>query len=160
MKKTKKSWAEKLATDHGLPKVVAIPPRMQAKWGKGTLVIAAPREVDALMQKVAKGKLTTFAELQRALAKKHKASWACPMTTGIFANIAAHAADEAEQAGKKRVTPYWRTLKAGGELNPKFPGGIAVLRSRLEAEGHTVVLRGKRMFVAEFEKRVVRPEAD
>ncbi len=160
MKNTKKSWAEKLATDHGLPKVEPIPPRMQAKWGKGTLVIAAPREVDALMQKVAKGKVTTFAELQRALAKRHKASCACPMTTGIFANIAAHAADEAEQAGKKRITPYWRTLKSGGELNPKFPGGLAVLRSRLEAEGHTVQMRGKRMFVVEHERKLVQPEAD
>ncbi|MBL8753695.1 MAG: MGMT family protein [Planctomycetes bacterium] len=159
MKKSKKTWAEKLATDHGLPKVEPIPPRLHAKWGKGTLVIAAPREVDALMQKVGKGKLTTFAELQRALAKQHGATMACPMTTGIFANIAAHAADEAEQAGKKRITPYWRTLKSGGELNPKFPGGLAVLRSRLEAEGHTIQVRGKRMFVLDHEKRLVQPGA-
>jgi alkylated DNA nucleotide flippase Atl1 len=158
MKKSKKTWAEKLASDHGLPKVAPIPPRMQPKWGKGTLVIAAPRAVDELMQKVGKGKLTTFAELQRALAKRHGATVACPMTTGIFANIAAHAADEAEQAGKQRITPYWRTLKADGELNPKFPGGLALLRSRLEAEGHTVQVRGKRMFVVEHKKKLVRPE--
>jgi len=57
------------------------------------------------------------------------------------------------------ITPYWRTLKAGGELNPKFPGGLAVLRSRLQAEGHTVVARGQRLFVAEYTKRLVRPKA-
>jgi hypothetical protein len=83
-------------------------------------------------------------------------SFACPITTGIFAWIAAHAADEAEREGKKRVTPYWRTLKTGGELNLKYPGGAANLRMRLEAEGHEVVKRGKRFFVAEYQGRVAR----
>ena len=59
-------------------------------------------------------------------------------------------ADEAERDGKRRITPYWRTLKAGGELNPKYPGGLENLRSRLEAEGHKIVQKGKRFFVAEL----------
>lgn len=160
MKKGKKSWAEKLQNDHGLPKVEPIPARNKKQWGTGTLVIAAPREVDALMKRVGKGKLTTINELRQALAAKHHATIACPMTTGIFANIAAHAADEAAQAGKVRITPYWRTLKADGELNPKFPGGVEVLRARLEAEGHTVVARGKRLFVADFAHSLARLVAD
>ncbi|MGI9516288.1 MAG: hypothetical protein ACR2NP_04520 [Pirellulaceae bacterium] len=76
------------------------------------------------------------------------------MVTGIHANIAARAADEKEQDGKKRITPYWRTLKAGGELNPKFPGGLVNLKRRLSAEGHSIVTRGKRMFVEDFERRL------
>jgi hypothetical protein len=158
--RTKKSWQEKLRTDHGLPRVEPIPKRNQRRWGKGTIVIAAPREVDALMKKVGRGKVTTIDELRRALATRHRATIACPMTTGIFANIAARAAEEAAAAGKVRITPYWRTLKAGGEINPKFPGGLPVLRSRLEAEGHAVVARGKRLFVVDHEQRLVRPEAD
>lgn len=160
MNKGKKSWVEKLQNDHGLPKVEPIPARNKKQWGTGTLVVAAPREVDALMKQVRKGKLTTINELRRALAIKHRATIACPMTTGIFANIAAHAAEEAEQAGKVRITPYWRTLKADGELNPKFPGGLEVLRSRLEAEGHTVVARGKRLFVVDFAQHLARLVAD
>ena len=155
----KKTWRQKLETDHDLPKVVRIPARMAKQWGKGTIVIAAPREVDALMARVGKGKITTIDELRASLAQKHGATIACPMTTGIFANIAARAADEAEQEGRRRITPYWRTLKARGELNPKFPGGLAVLRSRLEAEGHTVVARGKRLFVDEYAAALVRPKA-
>lgn len=50
----------------------------------------------------------------------------------------------------------WRTLKAGGELNPKYPGGITGLRARLEAEGHEVQQKGKRFFVADFEKRLFK----
>jgi hypothetical protein len=78
------------------------------------------------------------------------------MTTGIFAWIAAHAADEAEQQGRRRITPYWRTLKSGGELNGKYPGGIDNLRTRLEAEGHRVIQKGRRYFVADYAKSLSR----
>ena len=76
------------------------------------------------------------------------------MVTGIHANIAARAADEKEQKGKSRITPYWRTLRAGGELNPKFPGGLDNLKMRLTAEGHKIVTKGKRMFVADYEHKL------
>jgi len=65
-------------------------------------------------------------------------------------------AEEAAAAGKADITPYWRTLKTGGELNPKYPGGIARLRSLLEAEGHRIVAKGKRFVVADYEGRLVR----
>lgn len=149
--RARKTWREKLRSAHGLPKVEPMPANLVARWGKGTLVIAAPLEVDALMRQVRKGQLTTIDELRRALARRHRATIACPMTTGMFANFAAQAAAEDEAAGKVRVTPYWRTLRAGGELNAKFPGGLAVLRARLAAEGHTVVARGKRLFVVDHE---------
>jgi hypothetical protein len=104
------------------------------------------------MKKVRRGKLTTIDAIRKTLAKKHKTTSACPITTGIFAWIAAHAADEAEEGGRSRITPYWRTLKTGGELNPKYPGGIKNLRARLAAEGHRVIKKGKRYFVADHER--------
>ena len=76
------------------------------------------------------------------------------MCTGIFAWIAAHAAEGAASAGKTRITPYWRTLKSGGELNAKYPGGVEQLKLQLEAEGHRVIAKGKRFFVADYEKRL------
>jgi hypothetical protein len=155
--KAKRSWNEKLADSKDFPKVAKIEGQLSRRWGSGTFVIPAPLEVDAAMKKVRRGKLTTIDALRRALAGKHGATIACPITTGIFAWIAAHAADESEQAGRKRITPYWRTLKTGGELNPKYPGGIKNLRARLMAEGHRVVAKGKRYFVADFEPAVVEP---
>ena len=155
--KKKKSWREKLDDDKGLPKVGPVTGGMTKKWGEGLMVIPAPREVDALMQKVPRGKLTTINELRAALACQHQADFGCPITTGIFAWIAAHAAEEAAAEGRKRVTPYWRTLKTGGELNPKYPGGIPSLKKRLTAEGHKVKQKGKRHFVADFEKVLFRP---
>jgi hypothetical protein len=150
--KTRKSWREKLADSKGLPKVAKISGKMTTRWGTGTMVIPAPKEVDALMKKVPTGKLVTINELRARLALRHKASIACPITTGIFAWIAAHAAEETAAAGKRTVTPYWRTLKSGGELNEKYPGGIPGLKKRLESEGHRVLKRGKRYFVVDFEK--------
>jgi hypothetical protein len=154
MPKSKKSWCEKLADDKGLPKVEVIHSALSKRWGTGTFVIPAPREVDALMKRVRKGKVTTIDQIRSALAEEHHTTIACPLTTGIFAWIAAHAAAESEAAGLTRITPYWRTLKAKGELNPKYPGGIPDLISRLNAEGHRVVQRGKRFFVEDFEKNL------
>ncbi len=156
--KAKKSWKEKLADNKGLPKIITVDAanRMAKKWGTGTCVVPAPIEVDEIMQSVGKGKLITINEIRAVLAKKHKTDYACPITTGIFSWIAAHAAEEDSAAGKKRITPYWRTLKTGGELNPKYPGGIANLIKLLESEGHTVVTKGKKTFVADFEQSLVR----
>ncbi|MEM2999158.1 MAG: hypothetical protein QXV09_00525 [Candidatus Bathyarchaeia archaeon] len=58
------------------------------------MVIPAPIEVDELMRKVPVGKLVTINEIRAALARKHGAIIGCPLTTGIFAWVAAHAAEE------------------------------------------------------------------
>jgi hypothetical protein len=158
--RSKRSWREKLLDSKDFPRVAKIDGTKSKRWGEGTFVIPAPLEVDAAMRKVRRGKLTTIDAIRKSLAKKHDATIACPITTGIFAWIAAHAADEAEQQGRQRITPYWRTLKTGGELNPKYPGGIKNLRTRLAAEGHRVVQKGKRFFIVEFERAVVEPQVD
>jgi hypothetical protein len=150
--KKKKTWREKLADNKGLPKIGRVEGKMTTRWGEGTMVIPAPMEVKELMDKVPKGKLASINELRAALAKTHRTDIACPITTGIFAWISAHAAEESAAEGAKRITPYWRTLKTGGELNPKYPGGIEGVRKRLQAEGHKVIQKGKRFLVADWEK--------
>jgi len=151
----KRSWAEKLNDAKGLPKVGRITGKMAGRWGSkegDTLVVPAPLEVDALMKKVPRGKLVTINELRIALARQHDTTMACPITTGIFAWIVAHAAEEARAGGSRKITPYWRTLKAGGEINPKYPGGIPAIRKLLAAEGHKVVRKGARSFVADYQR--------
>ncbi len=154
MPKPKKTWREKLADDKGLPRVGPVTGKMTKRWGTGTMVIPAPREVDELMRRVPRGRLVTINELRLALAAKHHADFACPITTGIFSWIAAHAAAEAEAEGAKRTTPFWRTLKTGGEINPKYPGGAEGVARRLRAEGHKIVSQGKKRLVADHEKKL------
>lgn len=155
--KTRKTWREKLADSKGLPKVGKVTGKMSQKWGAGTMVIPAPVEVDALMRKVPRGKVTTINELRIALAHRHKADFACPITTGIFAWIAAHAAAEDLASGKKRITPYWRTLKTGGDLNPKYPGGLRDVAARLRSEGHRIEKHGKGLAVRNFSDALWAP---
>jgi hypothetical protein len=151
--KQRKTWKEKLAASKDLPKILDIPDRLKGKWGSGNFVIPAPVEVNELMRRVPKGKLTTINHVRMALAKKHDATTACPLTTGIFAWIAANAAEEESTENKQsRITPYWHTLKAGGLLNEKYPGGAAAQKKRLLAEGHTVTKKGKNHVVANLEQ--------
>jgi alkylated DNA nucleotide flippase Atl1 len=138
MSKLRKSWQEKLADDKDLPRVVEITDNMSKRWGTGTVVIPAPKEVDEIMKQVPRGKVITVSEIRGLLAKKHSVSIGCPLTTGIFIWVAAHAAEEAAAEGKENITPYWRTLKSGGELNEKYPGSVEAQAARLREEGHTI----------------------
>jgi len=157
-KKSRKSWREKLADSKDLPKVERISEKMSKRWGAGTVVIPAPKEVDEIMKKVPEGKLITINQIREILARKHGATIGCPITTGIFAWIAAHAAEEAAAEGEENITPYWRTLKAGGVINEKYPGGAEEQKKLLEKEGHRVVKKGKKYVVVDFEKYLVNPQ--
>ena len=88
-------------------------------------------EVNSIMKKVSKGKLTTINQLRGILAKKYKTTTACPIVTGIFVIIAARAAEEELKEGK-RVTLYWKTIKSNGIINEKYPGGIATQKKILQ----------------------------
>ena len=157
MVKKRKSWREKLADDKGLPKVSEITGKMSTRWGTGTVVIPAPREVDEIMAGIPEGKLITINQIRTLLARRHGATIGCPITTGIFAWIAAHAAEESAAEGRENITPYWRTLKSKGELNEKYPGGVEAQAKKLKAEGHKIET-GKNQQpkrVKDFEKALV-----
>jgi alkylated DNA nucleotide flippase Atl1 len=104
------------------------------------------------MKSVPQGKVITIQEIRAILAKRHGATIGCPLTTGIFAWIAAHAAEEEFQSRRRNATPYWRTLKSGGFLNEKYPGGVEAQKEKLEAEGHSVIRRGERFQVEDYEE--------
>ena len=147
----KKSWRDRLASYPHLPNVKEIPAPMRKRHGEGTIATPSPREVEEAMRGVPEGRLATVLGIGEDIAVRHRATIGCTVTTAIFAHMVAHAAEESKtQDG----TPYWRTLKIGGELNPKYPGGIEAQMARLEAEGHTVVQRGKRYFVENFAKKL------
>ena len=154
MAKIGKSWQEKLADSKDLPKVVEITDKMSTRWGTGSICIPAPIEVDGIMKQVPRGRVITVNQIRELVAKRHGATIGCPLTTGIFAWIAAHAAEEAAAEGKKDITPYWQTLKARGELNPKYPGGMEAQAAHLREEGHIIEpSKGKKPpKVKDFEK--------
>jgi alkylated DNA nucleotide flippase Atl1 len=149
-----KTWREKLSNGNGLPKIQKIHKNLVNKWGKGTVVIPAPKEVDEIMKKVPGGKVITINQIRETLARKHGTTICCPLTTGMFVWIAAHAAEEAVAEGLNHTTPYWRTLKAEGLLNEKYPGGIESQKKLLEMEGLEIIKKRKNYVVAEFKKHI------
>ena len=140
-----KTWKQKLTEEHpNHGKVVPVPPGMRKRFGDGAMLIPRPRDVDGLLRKVRKGRLATPAWIRARLAADAGADSACPFTTGIFVRIAAEAAEEDRQAGKKRITPYWRTVREDGSLNEKYPGGVRAQAARLREEGFRIQAgRGK-----------------
>ena len=145
----KKTWMEKLAD----AKTKTPEPRQfYCEKSKQRFVIPTVREIEEYMRGVRKGRLTTMEQMSESFRAKYQADVCCPMTTGIFAWIVAHAADERERSGHKRVVPWWRTLKTGGALNLKYPGHGNVQRERLQAEGHRVIQRGKKLVVVDHER--------
>jgi alkylated DNA nucleotide flippase Atl1 len=61
---------------------------------------------------------------------------------------AANAAEEAAKQSKDLNIPYWRTLKANGSLNEKYPGGPETQKEKLENEGF-IVTRKRKIYVVQ-----------
>ncbi len=144
--RARKSWREKMENPpEGLPKVVDVPKSWEKRMGGRRVLVPTPLDTDAVIRKVPKGKLIMVNQIRERLAKEFKADSTCPMTVGIFLRIISEFAEEQRQEGKRRITPYWRVLKTGGCLNPKFPGGVEAQAERLRAEGHRIIAdKGKK----------------
>ena len=149
-------YRNRLHDEKDFPKIKIIPKKLHKSWGIGKFVMPSPLEVNSLMKKVSKGKLTTINQLRGILAKKYKTTTACPVVTGIFVIIAARAAEEELKEGKKRVTPYWRTIKSNGIINEKYPGGIAAQKKILKQEGHTILSKGKNYIVENYQNKLLK----
>ncbi len=119
------------------------------------IILVNPSEVVEIMKLVPRGKLITIVEICKMIAKKHNTKGCCSLTTGIFIMTAANAAEEATRDGKLLDIPYWRTLKSGGFLNPKYPGGQEAHKKLLEQEGYKVIEKGKNYLVQDFHKYLV-----
>ena len=147
----KRSYNDQLQDSRDMPKISILEdPKAIALYGGTKLLIAPPLAYDALMRKVPAGKVITSDRIRAHLAARYGADGTCPLTAGIFINIAAKASLERGMD----ETPFWRTLKKDGELNEKYPEGIEGQKHRLEMEGHTVVQKGKRFYVKDFESRL------
>lgn len=121
------------------------------KYGGDRMYFAPPIEYDRIMRLVPPGKLLTIGAIREYFARLSGADFTEPITAGIFVSIAAWAS--VQRSGDR--TPWWRTLKADGELNAKYPGGTEAQRKLLEEEGHIVIQRGRkriRYYVKDYEK--------
>ena len=142
-----KDFNAMLRDSKDMPKIQIITDRKSIeKYGGNKMYFAPPLAYD----RVPCGKLTTVGDIRAWFAEQSGADFTEPITAGIFVSIAAWASHQ--RSGD--ATPYWRTLKANGELNEKYPGGIESQKEKLEAEGHTIISKGRkniRYYVKDYE---------
>lgn len=149
---TKKDFNAMLKDSKDMPKFQTITDEKSIeKYGGDKMYFAPPIDYDKVMRLVPYGKLLTVGMIREYFAKQNGADFTEPITAGIFVSIVAWAS--AQRTEDK--TPYWRTLKADGELNAKYPGGIEAQKELLEKEGHVVIQKGRkniRYYVKDYEK--------
>lgn len=148
----KKDFNAMLRDGKDMPKIQIITDEASIKkYGGNRMYFAPPMDYDRVMRRVPLGKVITVGEIREYFAAQNGADFTEPITAGIFVSIAAWASHQ--RSNDK--TPYWRTLRAGGELNPKYPGGVEEQKEKLEAEGHTVIQKGRtniKYYVKDYEK--------
>lgn len=148
----KKDFNAMLHNKKDMPKIQIITDEGSIKkYGGERMYFAPPSDYDEIMKLVPVGKVLTVGEIRDYFAKKNDADFTDPITAGIFVSIAAWASEQR----KVDKTPYWRTLKANGELNPKYPGGVIAQKEKLEEEGHTVIEKGRtnlKYYVKDYQK--------
>lgn len=150
--KDKKDFNAMLRDGKDMPKIQIITDEASIKkYGGNRMYFAPPMDYDRVMRRVPFGKVITVGEIREYFAAQNGADFTEPITAGIFVSIAAWASHQRSED----KTPYWRTLRAGGELNPKYPGGVEAQKELLEAEGHTVIQKGRtniKYYVKDYEK--------
>ena len=154
----RKDFNAMLNARRDMPKIQIITdPKAIAAYGGDRMYFVPPIDYDRAMRRVPFGKLLTVGDIRSYLARRSGADFTEPLTAGLFVSIAAWASHQRAED----PTPYWRTLKANGELNAKYPGGAEAQKEKLEAEGHTVLARGRkniRYYVKDFERALFKLE--
>ena len=147
-----KDFNAMMRENKGMPKIQIITdPKSIKKYGGDRMYFAPPLEYDRVMKSVPNGKIITIGRIREYFAKLGNADFTDPITAGIFVSIVAWASEQRQED----KTPYWRTLKADGELNPKYPGGLQAQKAKLDAEGHRIIQRGRtniRYYVEAYEE--------
>ncbi len=131
-----KSWSEKLRG--AKPAHVSVLDKPFGGFQKGDkLFIATPVMVRDYMKKIRRGSSRSVADMRADFAKAHKAKGTCPITSSIFARIAAEAALDEMAAGKAadKITPFWRLIDAKSPVAKKLSCGPAFVAKMRRAEG-------------------------
>ena len=148
----KKDFNAMLHDSKDMPKIeIVTDPKSIEKYDGSRMYFAPPIDYDKVMKQIPYGKVITVGKIREYFAKLNREDFAEPITAGIFVSIAAWASHQRSDD----ETPYWRTLKANGELNVKYPGGVEAQKEKLEAEGHVIIQKGRaniRYFVKDYEK--------
>lgn len=130
-----KSWKEKL-----LQEKKAVVKNIDFAFSdipeNSVMLISTPADIAEYVSSIPKGKAVSVKQLRHELARRNKAEYTCPVTTGIFLRIVAEAAwEEYQQRGSLRgITPFWRVIEPGSSLAKKLSFGTAFISDQRRKE--------------------------
>jgi alkylated DNA nucleotide flippase Atl1 len=132
--------------------IVQIAPQLERFFGtSGRMLKPCAATVAVLVAQIPSGQVVTSDVLRRKLADQFGVEVACPYDTKM-ALLAIANDSSLHQSGLK--VPYWRVVKANGELNPKYPGGLEAHVALLKSEGFTVDDSGKKPRIKPFKDKL------
>lgn len=127
--------------------IVEISKSLERFFGRGGKMLKPSRAtVEALIAKIPEDKVITIPLLRDELARQFGVEVTCPSDTKQA--LKAIANDPQENV------PFWRVLKANGELVSYFPDGIEGQAAHLEAEGFVLDTQSKTPKVKEYKERL------
>jgi hypothetical protein len=132
----KKTWIEKQQT--GAHHKVEVIEKAFADIPAGSsMLVATPSIVADYVKQIPKGHTSNVGQMRKDLAAEYGAEFMCPLTAGIFLRIAAEAAWEEMQQGKKpsKVTPFWRIISPQSTTAKKLSFGTSFLADMRMKEG-------------------------
>jgi hypothetical protein len=132
--KTKTDWEARFACEKPL-QVKTIDKAFAGIPAGATMLIVTPKMVDEVIRNVPMGSVVDQSAIRRVLAKKYKADYACPVTTGIALRVVSERAYLRSQCESHQsdVTPFWRAVDPISDLAEKLAcGGSYILQKRNE----------------------------
>lgn len=121
-----------------LPKdeIVKVSQGMARYYGPDArMLLPCPATVEAVVKKVPAHQLITIDLIREKLAAQFGVETTCPFNTKLCLR---------ELANRPNTkTPYWRVVRANGELLPYFPQGVKGHAAHLKNEGFAVSTKGK-----------------
>jgi alkylated DNA nucleotide flippase Atl1 len=131
--------------------IVQIAPQLERFFGtSGRMLKPCAATVAALVSQIPSGQVATTDALRHKLADQFGVEVACPYDTKMA--LLEISNDSSLNQGLN--VPYWRVVKANGELMPKFAGGLEVQTALLRAEGFVVDDSGKKPRIKPFKDKL------
>ena len=128
--------------------IVQIAPRLERFFGcSGRMLKPCAATVAALVAQIPSGHVATTESLRRTLANQFGVEVTCPYDTKI-------ALLEISNDLSLNHVPFWRVVKANGELIPKIAGGFESQAGLLRTEGFVVDNSGKKPRIKAFKDRL------
>ena len=127
--------------------IVPISPQLERFFGcSGRMLKPCAATVAALVARIPSGQVATTESLRRSLANQFGVEVACPYDTKM-------ALLEISNDSSLKV-PFWRVVKANGELMPKLAGGLEAQAVLLQAEGFVIDEGGKKPRIKAFKDKL------